>query len=145
MSPRNSTAAGWFVIVLILCQFVPLNRINPPAETPAGIPSDVRTVLVTHCYRCHSNETKWPLSAYIAPLSWIVVLEVHEARNALNFSNYQGRPLAFRSKARSGIHKISNSGNLSLHASIPGFPQIRMTEHERLVLLEWSSDNNREH
>jgi hypothetical protein len=142
MSDRNSIAAGWIVIGLILCQFVPLNRINPPSGNSAGIPSDVRAVLEAHCYRCHSNETKWPVSAYIAPLSWFVVGKVHEARNALNFSNYQDKPVALRSAVNSRIHTIANSRNLSRHACIPGFQQIRMTGQERRRLLDWSSDNN---
>jgi hypothetical protein len=142
MSDRNSIAAGWIVIVLILCQFIPLDRTNPPSANPAGIPSDVRAVLKAHCYRCHSNETKWPPSAYIAPLSWIVVREVHEARNALNFSNYQDKPVALRSAVNCRIHKIANSGNLTSHDGIPGFQQIRMTGQERRLLLDWTSDNN---
>ncbi|NTW51743.1 MAG: heme-binding domain-containing protein [Chlorobiaceae bacterium] len=140
MNKGNSTTAGWIIIALILCQFVPLNRINPPSTTPSAIPADVRSVLAAHCYRCHSNETKWPVSAYIAPLSWIVVREVHKARNAMNLSNYRDSPPAVRSAVAKAIRKISESGNLSRHAGIPGFPQIRITGQERRTLLEWASD-----
>lgn len=140
MSKRNSIAAGWIVIALILCQFVPLNRTNPGSETPAGIPAEVRTVLVANCYRCHSYETKWPASAYIAPLSWFVVREVHKARKVLNFSNFQKQSSAERSAFRFGIHKIAASENISRHAAIVGFQQIRMSEKERRLLLDWSSD-----
>ncbi|HWR01017.1 MAG TPA: heme-binding domain-containing protein [Chlorobaculum sp.] len=139
MSKRNRIAAGWIVIALILCQFVPLNRSNPVSGTPDGFPAEIRTVLVAHCYRCHSYETKWPVSAYIAPLSWIVVREVHKAREALNFSNLRKQPTADGDTARFGIHKIADSKNISRHATIVGFPQIRMTEKERRLLLDWSS------
>ena len=142
MSDRNSIAAGWIVIVLILCQFVPLDRINPPSGNSADIPPDVRAVLKANCYRCHSNETKWPLSAYIAPLSWIIVREVHEARTTLNFSNYQDTPAALRSAVNCRIHKIANSRDLTRHACIPGFQQISISGQERRLLLDWTSGNN---
>jgi hypothetical protein len=141
MSTRNSIVAGWVVIVMILCQLVPLNRVNPHSEPSANLPADVRAVLMKHCFQCHSNSTQWPISAYIAPFSWIVVREVHEARNALNFSTVQNKGLAGRTTSRNGIYKLATAGNLSRHARIPGFPKIMMSKHEQKLLLDWSARN----
>ncbi|NTU57459.1 MAG: heme-binding domain-containing protein [Chlorobiaceae bacterium] len=135
MNKRNSNIAGWMVIALMLCQFVPLNRMAPPPRNQPPIPAGVNAVVRRHCYVCHSGDVRLPRSAYIAPLSWYVVREVHQARVALDFSNYQEN----RPDIMQRIHNIIDSGNITGHACIPGFPKLTMTEQERLLLLEWSN------
>ena len=43
------------------------------------------------CYDCHSNETEWPVYAYVAPMSWLVRHDVEHGRDALNFSEWGER------------------------------------------------------
>ena len=40
------------------------------------------------CYDCHSNETVWSWTAYLAPGSWLVVRDVHKARDEFNLSEW---------------------------------------------------------
>ena len=40
------------------------------------------------CFACHSNETKWPWDAYVAPSSWLIANDVDGGRKALNFSEW---------------------------------------------------------
>jgi hypothetical protein len=83
-----------FVIILLLLvafaviQFIPVDRSNPPVETEIPTPPQVKTVLRSACYDCHSNETTWPWYSYIAPISWLVAHDVHEGRDELNFSTW---------------------------------------------------------
>ncbi len=74
------------VFVLALAQLVPLDRTNPPVDGEAPASGEVREVLRRSCYDCHSHETRWPWYAHVAPVSWWVVHDVHEAREHLNFS-----------------------------------------------------------
>ena len=62
---------GTFVAI----QLVPYGRdhTNPPiAGEPAWDAPATRTLVKQACFDCHSNETKWPLYASIAPASWLV-------------------------------------------------------------------------
>ena len=61
---------------------------NPPARYKLDAPPEVETILRRSCYDCHSNETKWPLYARIAPGSWLMARDVHNGRNHLNFSDW---------------------------------------------------------
>lgn len=40
------------------------------------------------CFDCHSNETRWPWYAHVAPISWLVQHDVDEGRRMVNFSEW---------------------------------------------------------
>ena len=61
---------------------------NPPARFKLDAPPDVEAILRRACFDCHSNETKWPLYARIAPGSWLMARDIHNGRNHLNFSEW---------------------------------------------------------
>ena len=75
--PRSrSILKKWFfygvislVVVLGLIQLVPVDRSNPPVETEIPAPPEVKTVLRSACYDCHSNETIWPWYRATSPRS----------------------------------------------------------------------------
>ena len=79
------SALGLFFFAI---QLVPVERTNPPVETEAQPLPATKEVLKRACYDCHSNETKWPWYSYVAPASWLVVDDVHQARENLNFSTW---------------------------------------------------------
>ena len=87
----------WFRIALgflgmfLAIQLVPYGRAhtNPPVtgEPPWDAPA-TRALAKQACFDCHSNETKWPGYASIAPVSWLVQRDVNEGRAVLNFSEW---------------------------------------------------------
>jgi len=78
------------VLILILIQFIPLQKTNPKIDEKIALHTDKETMkmLKRSCYDCHSNETKWPVYSNIAPMSFEIVRHVNIGRNALNFSQY---------------------------------------------------------
>ncbi|NTU68161.1 MAG: heme-binding domain-containing protein [Chlorobiaceae bacterium] len=137
MNPKSSNVAGWFVLGLMLCQFVPLGRSVDPAPSRWGaIPLPERRVLEARCGQCHSNNTRWPNSAFVAPLSWFVVHEVRKARLSVNLQD--------AASAKKVIHLLIESGRAPGHASIPGFVNPELTPDERKLLLDWSSTREQE-
>jgi len=78
-----------FILVLLALlgiQFIPVNKTNPIITQDIETPSDVKNILRTSCYNCHSNETKWPWYSNFAPVSWMVINDVNDARKRMNFS-----------------------------------------------------------
>jgi hypothetical protein len=79
---------------LAAIQFVPVERTNPPidpaqtVERQVGVPADVQAILDRSCKDCHSDETRWPVYAYVAPVSWLVSHHVTHGRNEVNFSEW---------------------------------------------------------
>jgi hypothetical protein len=63
---------------------------NPPVVDDAPWPTaETRELAVRACYDCHSNETRWPVYSYVAPMSWLVRRDVEAGRDDLNFSNWE--------------------------------------------------------
>ena len=73
--------------LLLVAQFVPVDRTNPPVEAePAWSSPRTRELARRACFDCHSHETKWPWYSYVAPASWLVAYDVHEGRSEFNVS-----------------------------------------------------------
>jgi mono/diheme cytochrome c family protein len=49
---------------------------------------ETRSLAVRACFDCHSNETRWPWYASVAPASWLVQHDVTEGRREVNFSEW---------------------------------------------------------
>ena len=75
-------------LVLAGIQLWPAGRTNPPTTAGLDAPPEVASVLRRACFDCHSNETRWPWYARVAPVSWWIVSDVDEGRAELNFSEW---------------------------------------------------------
>jgi hypothetical protein len=79
------------VALFAVMQIIPYGRTheNPPTvNEPAWDSPRTRELAVRACFDCHSNHTKWPWYANVAPFSWVVELDVENARDILNFSEW---------------------------------------------------------
>lgn len=80
------------IVVLIAMQFIRIDKTNPPVNPQTDfinvveVPEDIKTLIRTSCYDCHSNETVYPWYSNIAPISWWMKGHVNHAREEMNFS-----------------------------------------------------------
>jgi hypothetical protein len=80
--------------IMLLMQAVPYGRThsNPPTIVePAWDSPRTRELAVRACFDCHSNKTRWPWYANLAPFSWVVQFDVETARSVINFSEWNRR------------------------------------------------------
>jgi len=81
-----------FIVIgigFIAIQFIPIDRTNPPvANEPAWNTPETRALMEKACFDCHSNETKWPWYAQVAPVSWYIARHVHEGHHKINYSEW---------------------------------------------------------
>ena len=92
----------WFgivlVIALIVFQFIPVDRHNPPVDSSktlfasTTVPANVHSVLQRSCQDCHSSETRWPWYSHFAPVSWLLASDVHDGRKRMNLSEWGNYP-----------------------------------------------------
>src|ERR1700690_2763813 len=93
-SVTKKILAGIAVVAVVL-QFIKPAGKNPPVTTGHDLfagsdapPPPVAALLRAACYDCHSNETKWPWYASVAPVSWWLENHVADGREHLNFSEW---------------------------------------------------------
>lgn len=80
---------GVLVVLLVVIQFIPVDKTNPAvASEPDWDSPQTRELAKVACFDCHSNETEWPWYAKIAPSSWLLSHDVEEGRGILNFSEW---------------------------------------------------------
>ena len=87
MKRLASRAAVVLVVLLVVAQFVPMARTNPPSTRDVRWDSpETRALAERACFDCHSNSTAWPWYSHVAPVSFFVINHVNEGRRRLNFS-----------------------------------------------------------
>jgi hypothetical protein len=123
-----------FVVVFIVMQLVPLDRDNPPLAGPIEAPPDVRRVLETSCFDCHSHATDWPWYSWVAPVSFLVVHDVDEAREHLNFSTWAAYDDDERRELAEEIVEETREGEMPLRMYTLMHPGTKLSVGDQAVL-----------
>jgi hypothetical protein len=80
------------ILLLVIFQLFRIDKTNPATDIKQDFLSitnaaaEVRTVLKSSCYDCHSNEVIYPWYTNIAPVSWWIKHHINEGTRHLNFS-----------------------------------------------------------
>jgi hypothetical protein len=98
---------------------------------PAWATPETRALAVRACFDCHSNETRWPWYAQVAPISWSVQDHVDEGRRELNFSEWN-RPQREADEAAETVAE----GEMPPASYKLAHLEARLTEAERRALVE---------
>jgi hypothetical protein len=129
---------------LVVAQFIPVGRTNPPvdaaqtisATTP--IPPDVASILDRSCQDCHTSRTVWPWYGQVAPASWFLAHHVNEGRDELNLSDW-GRYTARRKDRKlKEICEQATQGKMPLASYTLLHPQANLSDRDKKMLCDWT-------
>ena len=87
------------LIIFIAIQFIQPARNKSVQVLPTDIskavsvPENVKTILQTSCYDCHSNTTVYPFYWKVQPVAWFLNNHIEEGKRHLNFSIFTTYPL----------------------------------------------------
>ncbi len=132
------------VAVLLLVQLVPAHRPPVKGDNPAdlltnnNVPEEVAQILRGACYDCHSNETRYPWYAYVAPVKWLVADHVEEGREHLNFSDWQAMDIGDQLEALDELAEEVEEGEMPLQGYPLTHPEARLSEEQRQLLTDWA-------
>jgi hypothetical protein len=135
-------AAGTIAVV---AQFFRPSRDNPPIRGDLTAPTQIQVTLRRACYDCHSSETKWPWYSAIAPIGWLVSAHVRDARNHLNFSEWDD----YLSDPGTAAEKLKAIAQIVGKQRMPPWyyqishPQSRLSASERDQLIAWARSEGR--
>jgi len=132
------SGVGAALAAFIGIQFVPVNRTNPLGAGDPPAPRDVMWILRRACYDCHSTETRWPIWAYVAPVSWRVVGDVDKARRVLNFSNWPNYTPEQQLAMRRMVNWTTTAHRMPAWYYITLHPDAKLTLTELNTLAAWS-------
>jgi len=81
--------------IFVIIQFFRIDKTNPEVIIENDFinvvnpPEEIATIIKTSCYDCHSNTSKYPWYSNVAPISWWLKDHINEAREELNFSEWE--------------------------------------------------------
>ena len=125
--------------VLIICQFIRIDKTNPPVLSDIPTDSSVKSILKQSCYDCHSNETKWPWYSNVAPVSWLLSNDVNGARKHLNFSEWGSYNPEKQLSKLDDIRDQIRQGDMPLWYYSLMHPSARIKQNEREKILSWTA------
>lgn len=121
------------IAVGVIIQFVPYgrDRTNPAIKAePHWDAPRTRELFFQACQDCHSNQTRWPWYAGIAPGSWLMQWDVEEGRSHFNVSEW-GRDKNHGDEAAEMVRE----GEMPLWYYLPAHPEARLTAAETAELI----------
>ena len=87
------------------------------------------------CFDCHSNQTRWPWYASIAPMSWRIQSHVQEGREALNFTAFEPLNEDVAEAAGEASESVSE-GEMPPRDYLLAHPEARLSKAERQTLIQ---------
>jgi len=128
------------IIVVIVIQFVTVERTNPPVTGEINVTPELKSVLQKSCYDCHSNETVWPWYSKVAPVSWLVSKDVVEGREELNFSEWDKYTEKKRAKKMKEIIEEIDNGDMPMTIYTFMHNNAVLTEKEKELIKNWANE-----
>jgi mono/diheme cytochrome c family protein len=125
--------AGTLLLLFGLIQLVPLGaaRTNPPViAEPSWNAPRTRELFARACADCHSNQTRWPWYARVAPVSWLVAYDVAEGREHFNVSEWN-RPQKNARKAAGELRE----GEMPYRGYTLAHPEAQLGASEKNELI----------
>ncbi len=126
------------VLVLFAIQLVPVPLENPPVTAEMQAPDQVRSLLESSCYDCHSNQTVWPWYSHVAPVSWLVYRDIKKARDELNFSLWGEYTDRRRDHKLEEIEEKVSEGEMPLKIYLLLHPDAKLSDADRQTLVDWA-------
>lgn len=127
------------IVAFVGAQFYPVERTNPPVTGEIEAPPEVMNILRRSCYDCHSNEVVWPWYSRVAPASWLVIHDVDEAREEMNFSEWSTHSQEKRREKTEDIWDEVSEGEMPLWYYLTMHPEAKLSSADKQVLREWTS------
>jgi hypothetical protein len=135
---------GALFAVFVTAQFVQPAHTNPPVPPGGDIsatnppPPEIAALLHVACYDCHSYETKWPWDSHISPASWLIVSDVNDGRQRLNFSEWPHDHPDWAAKRLGRVSEALDYKEMPPAKYTLMHRDARLTEAQRQALIKWA-------
>ena len=132
------------VILFLLIAVITLQFIQPPFESKPvtgdiTAPAEVKAILKRACFDCHSNETELRWFDRISPVSWMVAKDIKDARNVINFSEWNNLETAQQKDKFFEAVNHAMLGAMPLKKYTLMHPSAKISESDLAILKNYAS------
>ncbi|KQR93665.1 cytochrome C [Chryseobacterium sp. Leaf180] len=131
------------LVAFVIIQFFPIDKTNPPVNAGMDflkiktIEPSTAKLIRNSCYDCHSNETRYPWYASLAPSSWIIKNHIEEARKELNFSTFATYEPSRQIKKMEEASEMIEKKEMPLESYFIGHQDAKLTDAQRKELVDF--------
>lgn len=138
---------GYFLIfALIISQFFgpeknegDLKSISTFVEE-TNPPENVREILETTCFDCHSNKTTYPWYNKITPVNYWLADHVDEGKKNLNFSTWSEYTLKKKAHKMKELQKELEKGDMPLDSYTWIHKEANLTKEQVDAVVSWGKN-----
>ncbi len=135
----------------MLTIFVAIQFIRPSKNTTTNdslendissiypVPENVRNILKSSCYDCHSNNTYYPWYSNIQPFGLWMQFHVDEGKLELNFDEFASYDKKKQNKKLEEIVEEIKINKMPLPSYVKMHKEAKLTQHEKYILTGWIS------
>lgn len=137
------------IIVLIGIQFIHPARNKGESETPQDIthavqvPTEIKDMISTSCFNCHSNYTDYPWYSYVNPVGWWLNGHIKKGKGELNFSEFATYEDDWKNHVLEEIAEEVGEGHMPLPPYLWIHTDARLTETQRQSIVDWANTERR--
>jgi hypothetical protein len=146
-SSRIGRVLRWLLLIglclFAIAQFIRPAKTNPASEGSRALEAQimvdpkVAAILDRSCADCHSNKTRWPWYAIVAPVSWFVIDHVNHGRSHLNFSEWGSYDKKEQQNLLQGMCGLTKGGDMPLSSYTPMHPGSKLTMEDVGTICTW--------
>ncbi|VAW17587.1 FIG01019121: hypothetical protein [hydrothermal vent metagenome] len=132
-------------IVFVGIQLIPTTRNQSNGVLATDIirtynaPENIKNLLKTSCYDCHSNNTNYPWYNKIQPVSWLLEGHIKEAKEVLNFSEFGAYSKRRQKSKLKSIASQIKDNKMPLPSYTFMHKDAKFSEEEKSLLENWVS------
>jgi len=133
------------VIVFVGIQFIqpPKNKSEQEFQTDIShvviVPAEVKEVLKTSCYDCHSNNTHYPWYSFIQPAAWWMSSHIKEGKADLNFSEFGSYTKRKQGNKLEAIVKSIQDETMPLSSYTLLHAAARLSGEKKVLVINWAT------
>jgi len=129
------------LIALVVMQFIRPEKNNAGYDSVAAFEAETKPsvvvagILKDNCYDCHSNQTKYPWYAEIAPFSYWLEDHIKHGKGDFNVSKWEDYSLKKKDHKLEEVIEMVEKGEMPLdsYTWIHG----NLSEEDKTLLLQW--------
>ena len=149
MRARLLKVVKWLLIVVaclfLIAQFKRPAKTNPAFDQSMAIEAhtqldpQISGILDRSCNDCHSNKTRWPWYANVAPMSWFVIDHVNHGREHMNLSEWGKYGSDERKALLNDFCPLVTENAMPLSSYTPLHPGSKLSDEDKKRVCEWAA------
>ena len=109
--------------------------------TETNPPEDVKLILKSTCYDCHSNNTRYPWYNNIAPVSYWLADHVKEGKGELNFSVWGSYSAKKKDHKLEEVVEVIEAGEMPLKEYTWTHEEAKLTDAQKQAIIKWAKQS----